>query len=246
MNLCTHFPFVPISEEQSMNAQTTSEPTSTTAGRQGNGTFAPGNQFGRGNPFARKSAAFRSALMEAVSERDIKDIAAKLRDDAKAGDKAATKILFQYLIGKPSPTVDPDTLDAQEMRTFAANSIHPEAIAQMQQNVPLGWLTQTWPIYVACMIQKCAQHLDGVFADADAKEEHETERAQQKAERKQQRDEALRAQPTPSTDGDNGSQAAVPPPNEPSTTADFADDYVEGFEDWLHDRLSPTDFDERS
>jgi hypothetical protein len=78
-----------------MNEQVTADSTTAADARNNNGTFAPGNQFGRGNPFARKSAAFRSALMEAVTEQDIKDIAAKLRDDAKASDKAATKILFQ-------------------------------------------------------------------------------------------------------------------------------------------------------
>ena len=145
---------------------TTAEATPSPSGRAADGTFAPGNKFGPGNPFARKCAAFRAALMEAVTEQDIKDIAAKLRDDAKAGDKAAVKLLFQYVIGKPQPAVDPDTLDLQEMRTFAANSLPPEAIEQMQQAVPLGWLTQIWPIYVACMEKQCAQHLGDQFAAA--------------------------------------------------------------------------------
>jgi hypothetical protein len=211
-----------------MNEQVTSDPTPTTDGRQNNGTFAAGNQFGRGNPFARKVAAFRAALMEAVTEQDIKDIAAKLRDDAKAGDKAATKLLFQYLIGKPQPAVDPDTLDAQEMRTFAANSLPPEAVEQMQQAVPLSWLAPIWPIYVACMEKKCAQHLDDQFANADAKEERRTERAREKAERKQCRDEALRGQAAP------------------STTDEFADEYLAVLQDWLHGRLGPMYGDARS
>src|SRR5438309_718824 len=112
---------------------TTAEATPSSSGRAADGRFAPGNKFGPGNPFARKCATFRAALMEAVTEQDIKDIAVKLRDDAKAGDKAAVKLLFQYVIGKPQPAVDPDTLDAQEMRTFAANSLPPATVAQMQQ-----------------------------------------------------------------------------------------------------------------
>jgi hypothetical protein len=74
---------------------TTSEATSSPAGREANGTFAAGNQFSRGNPFARKVAAFRAALMEAVTEKDIKDIAAKLRDDAKKRktDAACSNVL---------------------------------------------------------------------------------------------------------------------------------------------------------
>ena len=214
-----------------MNEQVTSDPTTTTDGRKNNGTFAAGNQFGRGNPFARKVAAFRAALMEAVTEQDIKDIAAKLRDDAKAGDKAATKLLFQYVIGKPQPAVDPDTLDAQEMRTFAANSLPSEAIVQMQEAVPLGWLAPIWPIYIDCIKKKCGQHLADLFAATDAKEERRAERAREKAERKQRRDEALRGQPTP---------------NGPSTTDEFADEYLEVLQDWLRGRLDPMNGDERS
>ena len=229
-----------------MNEQVTSDPTPVTNDRQNNGTFAAGNQFGRGNPFARKVAAFRSALMEAVSEQDLKDIAGKLRDDAKAGDKAAAKLLFQYLIGKPQPAVDPDTLDAQEMRTFAANSLPSEAIAQMQQAVPLGWLASIWPIFVACMEKKCAEHLGDLFAAADARNEHRTERAHQKAERKQRRDEALRARPAPSTHGDNGAAAVAEEEGGPSTTEEFADEYLAILQDWLHGRLEPVDGAARS
>ncbi len=221
---------------------TTSEATSSPAGREANGTFATGNQFGRGNPFARKVAAFRAALMEAVTEQDIKDIACKLRDDAKAGDKAATKLLFQYVIGKPQPAVDPDTLDAQEMRTFAANSLPSEAIEQMQQSVPLGWLTQVWPIYVACMNKKCAEHLGEMFAAHDAREERRAERAREKAERKQQRDEALRAQPAPSTNGETSGFDD----RGPSTTDEFADECLTIIQDWLHGRLGPSNGDARS
>ena len=103
-----------------MSEPTTSDAPPSSEGRQANGQFAKGNQFGPGNPFARKCAAFRAALMETVTEQDIKDIAVQLRDDAKAGDKAAIKLLFQYVIGKPQPAVDPDTLDVQEMRGYMA------------------------------------------------------------------------------------------------------------------------------
>ena len=231
---------------------TTSE-TPSAADRQANGTFAAGNQYGRGNPFARKVAAFRAALMDAVTEQDIKDIACKLRDDAKAGDKAATKLLFQYVIGKPQPAVDPDTLDAHEMRTFAANSLPMEAIEQMQQNVPLNWLLQVWPIFVACMEKQCAEYLGDRFANHDAREERRAERARDKAQRKQRRDEALRAQPAPSTTGDNGATAVVeeegrPSTNGeiadladagPSTTEEFADECLTLIQDWLHGRFDP-------
>src|SRR5437879_1216969 len=106
-----------------MSDTTSNESTTSTSGRQRDGRFAHGHRGGPGNPSASNVAAYRSALMEAVTEQDIKDIAVKLRDDAKAGDKAAVKLLFQYVIGKPQPAVDPDTLDGQEMRAFAANAL---------------------------------------------------------------------------------------------------------------------------
>jgi hypothetical protein len=189
------FPFVPTSKEQAMSEQVTTEPTATDSGRETGGSFAKGNKFGRGNPFGRKAAAFRTALMETVSEQDMKDIAAKLRDDAKAGDKTAVKILFQYLIGKPQPAVDPDTLDAQEMRTFAANSLLPEALEQMQSMVPLGWLASVWSIYADCMNKTVAKEMGAQMVATDAKEERRAAKARAKAERKARREEALRAQP---------------------------------------------------
>jgi hypothetical protein len=234
-----------------MSEPVTTDPA-TAAGREATGTFATGNQFGRGNPFARKVAAFRAALMEAVTEQDIKDIACKLRDDAKAGDKAATRLLFQYVIGKPQPAVDPDTLDAQEMRAFAANSLPSEAIEQLQQSVPLGWLTQVWPLYFACMEKQCAQHLGDLFARADAREERRAERAREKAERKQRRDDALRAQPPAPDDAEAEAEPLANGESNdlrdggPSTTVEFADEYLAMVKDWLRGRFGPPNGDARN
>jgi hypothetical protein len=237
-----------------MSEQVTSEATTATdSGREAKGTFATGNKFGRGNPFGRKAAEFRTTLMETVTMQDMKDIAAKLRDDAKAGDKTAVKILFQYLIGKPQPAVDPDTLDAQEMRTFATNSLPPEALEQMQALVPLGWLASVWSIYADCMNKTVAKEMGAQMAASDAKMERRAAKAQAKAERKQRRDEALRAQPrreAPSPNGEIGEALAVeedaePSPNgdfsekEPSPNGDFADEFLEMIQDWLHGRLEP-------
>jgi hypothetical protein len=85
-------------------------------GRDAHGRFAKGNKGGPGNPYGRKVAALRKALAEAVSEDDLKDVAAALLLQAKAGDLAAAKLLLNYLVGLPTDPVDPDTLDAQEWR----------------------------------------------------------------------------------------------------------------------------------
>ena len=82
-----------------------------TEGREANGRFATGNPGGPGNPFARKVAALRSAIVEAISEEDIKEIVAVLKQKAKEGSTAAIKLIFQYAIGKPSAENDPDRVD---------------------------------------------------------------------------------------------------------------------------------------
>ena len=94
----------------------TTHPASTAnSGRNAGGQFSKGNPGGPGNPFARKTAALRQALLDSVTAQDIKDIACILLLNAKAGDLKSVKVLFQYVIGKPQPAVSPDTLDRDEL-----------------------------------------------------------------------------------------------------------------------------------
>jgi hypothetical protein len=203
-----------------------SEPISSDAppsreGRQANGQFAKGNQFGPGNPFARKCAAFRAALMETVTDQDIKDIAVKLRDDAKAGDKAAIKLLFQYVIGKPQPAVDPDTLDVQEMRGYLAAAFPPEVLEEMKRSVPLPMMLQIWPLFLFAKEQANIELAQQRNDQQDERQRRRAERAQRKAERRQRRQEARQAQPkppaiVPSPEEDNGQTAAAMAETPPS------------------------------
>jgi hypothetical protein len=72
---------------------------------------APGHPSGPGIWLARKVAALRKALVEAVTEEDIREIARVLIEKAKEGSTAAIKLIFQYALGKPGPENDPDRLD---------------------------------------------------------------------------------------------------------------------------------------
>ena len=85
-------------------------------GRNKRGQFTKGNSYGRGNPFARRVASLRSALYDAVTEDDIRDIGRRLIQQSRAGDLAAAKLLLSYVLGKPAHAVDPDQLDAEEWR----------------------------------------------------------------------------------------------------------------------------------
>ena len=111
-------------------------------GRHSNGRFAKGNSGGPGNPFARQSAALRQALCDAVSEEDIRELAQQLLAQAKGGNLAAMKLLFSYVIGRPAPAVDPDTLDQQEWECFKSVPTDQEDGKRMLQSVPVGLATR--------------------------------------------------------------------------------------------------------
>jgi hypothetical protein len=83
-------------------------------GRTAKGTFAPGNQFARGNPHARKMAALRAALLETATVERMKALGEKLYERAMAGDLPAAKLLLAYAIGKAPEAVNADRLDLDE------------------------------------------------------------------------------------------------------------------------------------
>src|SRR5579871_1115768 len=85
------------------------------SGRDAEGRFAAGNKFAVGNPFARRMATLRSAMLEAVTENDLKACVRKMVELAKSGDVAACKLLMEYVVGRPAAAVDPDRLDLDEL-----------------------------------------------------------------------------------------------------------------------------------
>jgi hypothetical protein len=86
--------------------------------RDAQGRFIGGNPGGPGNPFARQVAEMRRALLSCVTYEEMRIIGGQLVVKAKMGDLAAIKLLFQYVIGKPTDSVNPDTLDLQEMEQY--------------------------------------------------------------------------------------------------------------------------------
>jgi hypothetical protein len=84
--------------------------------RDAHGRFAKGNPGGPGNPFARKVAMLRRTLINFVTEDDMKHVAFVLKERAMGGDMTAIKLLLQYVVGKPSETVNPDRLNIEERK----------------------------------------------------------------------------------------------------------------------------------
>ena len=55
-------------------------------------------------------AALRQVLLDTITDEDIRALAAELVAQARAGDLTATKLLFTYVIGKPTEYVDPGSI----------------------------------------------------------------------------------------------------------------------------------------
>ena len=91
-----------------MSTTQTCQTTPIPNGRNTDGRFAKGNAGGPGNPYARRVAALRRALLDCVTEDDIKAIAKAVIEEAKDGNIAAAKIIFQYTLGKPDSAANLD------------------------------------------------------------------------------------------------------------------------------------------
>jgi hypothetical protein len=77
-----------------------------TESRDACGRFAKGNSGGPGNPYPRRVAALRQALLNCVTEDDITAIAKAVIEEAKGGNIAAAKLIFHYVLGKPASAAD--------------------------------------------------------------------------------------------------------------------------------------------
>ena len=65
------------------------------------GRFLPGNAGGPGNPYARKVAALRGSLINAVTHEDIEAIIHSQVEKAKQGDTVAAKFIVDRILGQP-------------------------------------------------------------------------------------------------------------------------------------------------
>lgn len=92
------------------------------ARRSPNGQFGAGNPGGPGNPYARRVAALRTALMDAVTDDDIRAVAKALVKRAKAGEVPAIRELLDRLVGKPTDKAE----QSSSVITVVTGVPHPE------------------------------------------------------------------------------------------------------------------------
>jgi hypothetical protein len=149
-------------DELEAQSQPAGPQPSTTAfnGRQKDGTFAPGNQAAKGNPFARRVARLRTVLLESVTEDDLRVIVKKILDKAKGGDLAAAKTVFDYTTGKPKGTLNPDALDAEENEL--RNRIE-EFAPIIETDITTNYFNE-----VKLLPKWCTAHLEGAPDDSEA------------------------------------------------------------------------------
>jgi hypothetical protein len=76
--------------------------------------FIPGTKGGPGSPFARKVGQLRAALLETVTEDDMRAIAATLVAMARGGNLPAIQKLFERMLGKPIEADPMERLGALE------------------------------------------------------------------------------------------------------------------------------------
>ena len=115
------------------NAANPQQPPS--EGRDASGRFAKGNAGGPGNPYPRRVAALRQALLECVTEDDIRAIAKAVIEEAKTGNVAAAKLIFQYVLGKPDSAAN---LDMSAPIAHGANGAVAQGPAAPKANVSNG------------------------------------------------------------------------------------------------------------
>jgi len=80
-------------------------------GRDVAGRFQAGNPGGPGNPYAKQVGRLRSAMLDAVSEEDMRAVVAKLVELAKDGSVPAAKEVLERTLGRPT---EADLIDRLE------------------------------------------------------------------------------------------------------------------------------------
>jgi hypothetical protein len=110
-------------------------PNGSNGQRDSRGRFAKGNPGGPGNPHGRAVARLRSAILSAVSEKDLYDVVAALVSKAKSGDVVAARELLDRIGGKPFASLDPLRVELEEKKLeLARDRLEEEAMYHMEQS----------------------------------------------------------------------------------------------------------------
>ena len=107
-----------------------SETNGNASGRDTRGWFTQGNRIAAGNPMNVRMRELRQALLNCATEADIRDLYASLMESARAGDTAATRLLFEYLVGKPVQGIALSGPEGEPLAMGAIIAVVTEALAE--------------------------------------------------------------------------------------------------------------------
>jgi hypothetical protein len=135
------------------------------AARDGRGRFRAGNPGGPGNPFARQTAALRKALVNAVTEEDMQQIAQALLEKARQGDTGACRLLLSYTVGKPAAAVEPDRLDQDELALTASNHVALKELERVADLIPVDVVLRLVRVVLPYLSEVKASRLASFFEE---------------------------------------------------------------------------------
>ena len=162
-------------------------------GRDARGRFSKGNAGGPGNPFARYVAKLRASMICSVTAQEIIRMADVLKNKALSGDVVAIKLFFQYVLGKPAETVDPDRMaidEWQKLKEVAVDSRDMEDVLQQcPAEVACELVKMQWPGELERNLREAAEENARIEAEVEEDERYmeqmeaaEAEALKQKAE----------------------------------------------------------------
>ena len=134
-------------------------------GRDSQGRFTKGNPGGPGNPFYRKQAEFRRAVLALFTPEDVASLLRVMLALGRNGDVAAAKVFLEYVVGKPHKAPDPDREEHHEWQLFAEAPRLAEVSEVLENGVPADMANDATRDAVPHL---AANRLDGIFAQLDA------------------------------------------------------------------------------
>jgi hypothetical protein len=175
------------------------------------GHVAKRNPGGPSNPFGRKVASLRAALVAAVTPQDVQEVMAAMAVQAKKGNVAAARLYLAYSAGKPTEAPNPDQVDAEEWQLRQQNVARPEEIQHTFHDMPVQLANQVaasaLPAIADGMAGKLLEMLKAPSADAAVAAAPAAPNASPAAA-----GTGERATATPSAIGSNGAPAPQPLP----------------------------------
>jgi hypothetical protein len=139
-----------------------------TSNHDARGRFTKGNKVGRGNPYARRVAVLRRAMLRIVKPNDLQTIIVKMILRGCAGDVAAARLALQYTLGKPSETVDPDRVDLEELELTEERLAFNPALVESLHEMPPGMASNLGGVLLNCFEEVMPKLFGKMFKEANA------------------------------------------------------------------------------